>query len=87
MYIIASSYKYYQKIVTKTGHPAVMYVYCELVLAAINATGLFASFIETLIFYTLNLCADRKILIRYTEIDTKCFLSVRFLGTFRFHRQ
>jgi len=33
-YIIASSYKYYQKIVAKTGHPAVMYVHYEMVLAA-----------------------------------------------------
>jgi hypothetical protein len=32
--IIASSYKYYRKIVAKTGHPAVMYVHYKMVLAA-----------------------------------------------------
>ena len=38
MYKIASTYKYYQKTVAKTGHPAVTFVYYEMVLAAINTT-------------------------------------------------
>jgi hypothetical protein len=35
---------------TNTDHLAVIYVYYELVLAAINATGRYASFIEIVIF-------------------------------------
>jgi hypothetical protein len=54
MYIIASSYKYYQKIVAKTGHPAFMCVHYEMVLAAINAIKIFASVIKTLIFLYLK---------------------------------
>jgi len=36
MYIIANSYIYYQKTVVKPGHPAIMYVYYELVFAVIT---------------------------------------------------
>jgi hypothetical protein len=51
IYIRAGNYKYYQDVVAKTGHPAVMYVYYELVLAATNATGIFSSVIENVIFF------------------------------------
>jgi hypothetical protein len=62
MYIIACHYKYYQKIVKKNGHPAVMYVYYEPVLAAINVTGIFASIIETVIFlYLKSVCISQNI--------------------------